>query len=139
MRPSLSSYIDRKLDGVKGEIPQLVHMLKKSFSTPNFRSFWTVWNPIYSYVLTYYVYKPVRKVLPRPLSVLVTFVVNGLFHDFMVYLVLGHTTFKIAQLFLIYGLLVIVEPLIKKMNIKNKMMRVVYNLSLLILPILVVL
>lgn len=46
MKPSLNEYIDLKLDNIKGEIPRLKHMLKKSFTAPSFRVFWTVWKKI---------------------------------------------------------------------------------------------
>lgn len=135
MPPSLNDYIDRRLDGVKGEIPQLVHMLTKAFTSPSFRAFWTVWNPLYSYVLTYYVYLPARRLLPRPPSVLITFLVSGLFHDFIVYLLLGQTTFKIVQVFFVYALVVVCEPSAKKLNMTRTPTRVTYNLFLLTLPV----
>lgn len=85
MRPTLNQYISRKLDGVQGEIPRTIHIFKKSFTQGNFREFWNVWNPIYSYILTFFVYKPLRRLIPKTLALLVTFVTNGLFHDIVVY------------------------------------------------------
>ncbi len=139
MKPSFNDFIDGRLDGVKGEIPRLIYMFRKAFASPSFRVFWTVWNPLFGYVLTYYVYLPARRVLPRPLSVLITFLVSGLFHDFIVHLVLGQTTFKVTKLFFLYAMLVIFEPSAKKMNMEGKVSRIVYNLSLLISPVVLIL
>ena len=139
MKPSLSQYINRRLGGTKGEIAQLKYMLKHSFSAPNFRSFWIVWNPIFSYVLLYYVYKPIRRLLPSSLAQVITFVVNGLFHDFMVYLIMGVKGFTVTRLFGIYGVLVLIEGyLASKVIIKNKAWASIYNAIMLLLPIIIV-
>ena len=39
MKPMLKKYSSIKLGGVEGEIPQLIYMFKKSFTTANFRIF----------------------------------------------------------------------------------------------------
>jgi len=136
MKPTLKKYISRKLGGVEGEIPQLIYMFKKSFTTPNFRKFWNVWNPIYSYILMYYVYKPLRSLLPRQVSLIVTFVVNGLFHDMMVFIILKRSDFIVTKLFLIYGIIVIAESLLV-INLPNKKpLRILYNFTLLSVPVL---
>lgn len=138
MKPTLNAYVSRRLDGVQGEIPRLIHMFKKAFSMANFRLFWNIWNPIYSYILTYYVYKPLRIVLPKPLSLVLTFIVNGLFHDLVVFILLGHSRFVISKLFLIYAMLVVLESILKIRLPEHKLIRLLYNLSLLLVPVLIV-
>ena len=133
MRPKMSRYISKKLDGEKGEIPRLKKMFSKSFTAPNFRSFWNAWNPIYSYVLTYFVYSNLRSIIGKTSALLVTFLINGLFHDIIVFLLLKRTSFNVSKLFIIYGLLVIIETKLN-ISIKNKSIRVLYNLILVLLP-----
>lgn len=48
----------------------------------SFADFWRLWNPVYGYVLLYHVYRPLRRRLPRPVAVYLTFLVSGfLLHD----------------------------------------------------------
>lgn len=48
----------------------------------SFVGFWRRWNPVYGYVLLYFIYRPLRRVLPRPAAVLATFLVSGFaLHD----------------------------------------------------------
>jgi hypothetical protein len=54
----------------------------KPLGAPSFRAFWTYWNPVYGYVLLYFVYRPLRRYLPRSVATFLTFVVSGLLlHD----------------------------------------------------------
>ena len=139
MRPRLSKYVSLKLGGVEGELPRLKYMLKKSFTASNFRSFWNAWNPIYSYVLMYFIYKPIRRILPRPLAVVITFIANGLFHDLMVFLILGRSDLVITKLFLVYGLMVVIETVVGlSLTNRKTLVVVLYNLLMLLLPIIVI-
>ena len=135
MKPTLQRYISKKLDGVEGELPRLKKMFSKSFSARNFRLFWNAWNPIYTYVLTYYVYSPLRKKLNKSIALVLTFLINGLFHDIVVLLVLKETSFNVSKLFILYGLLVLLESKIQ-VDIKGIINRVIYNMVLLIGPVL---
>jgi hypothetical protein len=48
----------------------------------SFADFWRLWNPVYGYVLLFFVYRPLRQRLPRPAAVYLTFLVSGfLLHD----------------------------------------------------------
>ena len=54
----------------------------KPLGAPSFRAFWTYWNPVYGYLLLYFVYRPLRRYLPRSIATFLTFVVSGLLlHD----------------------------------------------------------
>jgi len=136
MKITLNQYISKKLDGVEGEIPRLIYMFKKSFTRANFRMFWNVWNPIYSYILTFYVYKPMRKVFAKTIAFILTFTVSGLFHDVIVYLMLGYTNFSATKLFITYALILLLEDQLKVNLSKNKLLRIIYNFSLLMMPFL---
>jgi len=139
MNLTLNQYINYRLDGVKGEIPRLIHMFKKSFTASSFRRFWNIWNPIFTYVLSYYVYKPLRKIVHRNTAVVLTFVINGLFHDLIVWIVLRRIDFLMTSIFLVYGVAVISETYLLSQLPKNKIMRVAYNMSMLFGPVLLML
>lgn len=137
MRVSLSKYISKKLDGVEGEIPRMIHMFKKSFSAPNFKYFWTYWNPIYSYVLGFYVYKPIKKVFSATIARTITFLINGIFHDIVVSLIMGKVSYLVTLLFLIYAIQLIVEDHFK-IRLKKSYSKVSYNLFMLITPFVII-
>lgn len=137
MKMSLRRYIDNRLDGVQGELPQMKRMFKKSFASANFRTFWFYWNPIYSYVLTYYVYRPLKRLMPQEMARSLTFIINGVFHDIVVSLVLGRVFYGVTLLFTVYTLLLYVEEMLR-IHIENKLVRVLYNLIMLVGPFLAI-
>lgn len=133
MKMTLGRYINKRLDGVQGELPQLAHMMKKSFSASNFRTFWFYWNPIYSYILTYYVYKPLKNIMSQGMARSLTFIVNGLFHDLVVSLVIGSVFYGVTLLFSIYMVILSIEEKLN-LNISKLWVRVFYNLTLFLVP-----
>jgi hypothetical protein len=79
-RPSLAVYVERRLG--TGTRTMLRNWVLRSFGAPSFGEFWRYWNPVYGYVLTYFVYRPLRTFAPRPVAVWLTFVACGFFlHD----------------------------------------------------------
>jgi hypothetical protein len=46
-------------------------------SAPSFADFWRRWNPPFAYLVQYYVYRPLRRIAPRPLAILASFAVSG--------------------------------------------------------------
>jgi hypothetical protein len=79
-RPPFRAYLDRKLGGTTAE--RWFNFFLRPFAAPSLAQFWRRWNPVYGYVLTYFVYRPARRVLPRRLAVMATFVFGGLvMHD----------------------------------------------------------
>ena len=82
-RITLNEFILRRL-GQADDIGLLKTMFVRSFGAGSFREFWRYWNPVYGYYLYYYCYKPLRKILPRPLCVIITFGCSGFFlHDLL--------------------------------------------------------
>lgn len=54
----------------------------RPFGARSFSEFWRLWNPVYGYFLTYYAYRPLTRILPRPAAMLLTFVLAGfVLHD----------------------------------------------------------
>ncbi len=62
------------------------NMFFKPFISSSLRSFWKYWNPTWGYFLLFYCYKPLKRLFPRWVSLLLTFAVSGLVHD-MIYIV----------------------------------------------------
>ncbi len=82
-RLTLTQFIALRLGKSNEPAVLLKSMLARSFGAGSFRDFWRYWNPVYGYYLFYYCYKPFGRILPRPLSVLITFACSGFFlHDF---------------------------------------------------------
>ena len=79
--PTLGEFVRRRL-GSGSDLEQLKRMFGRSFGAGSFGAFWRYWNPVYTYYLDRFVYRPLRKVLPRPLAVVATFACSGfLLHD----------------------------------------------------------
>jgi uncharacterized membrane protein YedE/YeeE len=79
---TLNQFIEQRLGQNKDVGVLLRTMLVRSFGAGSFRDFWRYWNPVYGYWLYRYCYKPLRRMLPRPLCVIVTFACSGfLLHD----------------------------------------------------------
>ncbi len=58
------------------------NMLSRSFTATSLSAFWRYWNPGYGFFLLQYCYKPLRKVFPHSVSLLLTFIVCGFcLHD----------------------------------------------------------
>jgi hypothetical protein len=57
-------------------------MLGRSFGAGSFAGFWRYWNPVYSYYLDRFCYRPLRRVFPRSPAMVATFACSGfLLHD----------------------------------------------------------
>lgn len=81
VRPTLARFVMRRT-GTGGQSKQLWNLLVRPFAAKSFSDFWRLWNPFYGYYLFYYCYKPLRRVVARPLAELATFAVSGFFlHD----------------------------------------------------------
>lgn len=81
--PTMEDYIASRL-GLEKNAGFI--LLKKVFTKPlkakSIREFWYYWNPFYTYILTFYIYKPCKKILPKGLSMIVTFFFCGyVLHD----------------------------------------------------------
>jgi hypothetical protein len=86
-RISFSRYLSFRL-GRRGGRTAWFNFFLKPFGARSFDEFWRLWNPVYGYFLFYFSYRPLRRVLPRPLAMLVTFIACGfLLHDLPAWLI----------------------------------------------------
>ena len=80
-RPTLAEFSNRRI-GSGSQLQQLANLLVRPFAAPSFIGFWRLWNPVYGYYLYYWSYRPLRRVVPRPVAELATFAVSGfVLHD----------------------------------------------------------
>jgi hypothetical protein len=79
-RPAYARYLYARL-GPGGPWQCLGHMFSRAFGASDFGRFWQYWNPFFGYFLGYFCYVPLRRFAPRPLCLISTFALNGLFHD----------------------------------------------------------
>jgi MBOAT, membrane-bound O-acyltransferase family len=76
---TLTRYIEQRLGRTPRE--QAINFLGRPFSADSFAGFWRYWNPVWSYYLTYFCYRHLRRGMPRPLAAWLTFLVCGVVHD----------------------------------------------------------
>ena len=80
--PSFHGFISHRL----GDPRHPVRFLRNFFLVPlrsrSFGEFWSLWNPIFGYFLIFFIFRPLRRRMPRPLAVYLTFLASGfLLHD----------------------------------------------------------
>ncbi|MEO6002655.1 MAG: hypothetical protein ABIZ04_18090 [Opitutus sp.] len=82
MRPTFVTCLVRELghDHTVGGLLKKIFL--RPFAAPSFAGFWRRWNPAYRYILLFYFYAPLRRLLPRWMAKWFTFVLCGLLlHD----------------------------------------------------------
>lgn len=80
-RLTLRQYLRFRL-GRRGGREAWFNFFVKPFGASSFAGFWRLWNPVYGYYLTYFVYRPLARRMPRPVAVLLTFIACGfVLHD----------------------------------------------------------
>ncbi len=105
-RPSLAAFTRSRL-GAGAASALLVRMLKRAFTAPSLRRFWYYWNPAYGYVLQYFCYRPLSRLLPASVALVITFAASGLLlHDLLVFLVMrmlgGSAYFPVVTLAFVF-------------------------------------
>ena len=79
-------------------------MLHRSLGAGSFASFWLYWNPVFGYYLGRYVDSPLRRVLPRPAALVLTFVLCGGLHDLVTMAVRGAVALLFTPWFFLLGI-----------------------------------
>lgn len=107
-RPSLTEFINDRL-GV-GTAVQARNFVARPLGAASPTEFWRYWNPVYGYVLRYFVYLPLRRALPRPVAVVATFASCGFFaHDLVGWLLARDLRFPFTTVaFVIFALIALI-------------------------------
>lgn len=113
--PGFHRFITHRL----GDPRHPARFLRNFFLVPlcsrSFAEFWRLWNPIFGYVLIFFVYRPLRRRMPRPVAVYLTFLTSGfLLHDlpFNLSADLAHGRLEfpaVTLLFAVFGLLTLLS------------------------------
>ena len=108
---TLGQYVSQRNGVALGDSGSLQNMLNRSFGAGSFAEFWQYWNPIWGYGLGKYVYSPLRRVLPRGIAVIMTFVVSGAIHDLAATAVQRSPVFLLTPWFFLLGVGVVLGRL----------------------------
>jgi hypothetical protein len=82
-RPGFHTFLMGRLgDPLRQPGRFLSNFFLRPLCAPSFRDFWRAWNPVYGYVLLFFVYPTLRRYLPRRAAVYGSFLFSGFFlHD----------------------------------------------------------
>jgi hypothetical protein len=106
---TLSEYV-KKRNGVPiGDSNSLRKNLYRSLGAKNFATFWNYWNPIFGYYLGKKVFKPLKKIIPISLSLVLTFIFCGLIHDFVITIIRGKISFFFSVWFFLMAICVVLS------------------------------
>ena len=81
---NLSDYVKKRNGVALGDSKSLKNMMIRSLGAGKFSKFWEYWNPIWSYYLGNYIFKPLKKVFPSAISLILTFTFCGFLHDLVI-------------------------------------------------------
>jgi hypothetical protein len=104
---NLSDYIKKRNGVPLGASNSLRNMLSRSLGAGKFSIFWRYWNPVWSYYLGKFIFKPLKKFLPPSVSLLITFAFCGFLHDAVIMLIRQEFALLLTPWFLLMGFVVI--------------------------------
>lgn len=110
---TLAEYVHHRTGLPLGASGSLKNMLRRSLGAGSFAGFWQYWNPIWGYGLGRYIYKPLQRIFPAAIALLLTFVVSGAIHDAVTMLVRRRWAFLFVPWFTMMGILVIIGRALK--------------------------
>lgn len=100
---TLADYIKKRNGVAIGSSKSLRNNLYRSLGSKNFSTFWNYWNPIFGFYLGKFIYKPLKKIFPVTIALLLTFIFCGLIHDSVTTVVRGEISFFFSFWFLMMG------------------------------------
>lgn len=110
---NLSEYVKKRNGVPMGAKNSLRNMISRSLGAGKFSIFWKYWNPIWSYYLGKYIFKPLKNILPPTLSLILTFGFCGFLHDIVIMLVRWDIALLFTPWFLMMGLWLVISDFIK--------------------------
>ena len=128
---TLSQYVLKRNGVPMGDNKGLLLMLQRAFGAGSFANFWKYWNPIWSYYLSRFIFKPLKRVFPTALATILTFSISGLIHDLAVMVLKSKISFLLSYWFTLMGILVVAGELLKINYSKSPFwVRVIFNFIL---------
>ena len=108
----LSEYVIRKNGVPFGHPKSLRNNLTRSLGAKNFATFWTFWNPIFSYFIGTKVFRPLKIIFPDAIALLMAFVFCGLIRDAVTTIARLKISLFFSVWFFIMGSLVLITKLL---------------------------
>jgi hypothetical protein len=110
-RVSFRDYVKRRL-GPGPSWRQTWRVLAGPFFAQTLSGFWTLWNPVWSWCLHEWFYRPARRHLPRSVAVLLTFVASGLIHNALAVALSGRVSPFTTLYFTFLGTVVVLTEVV---------------------------
>ena len=110
---NLATYVKRRNGVPLGHSKSLKNKMERSLGAGKFSIFWQYWNPIWSYYLGKYVFKPLKKVVPSPISLILTFIFCGFIHDVVIMLLHWNFELLLTPWFFLMSLCVVISEFAK--------------------------
>lgn len=104
---TLAEYVKKRNGVPLGSNKSLANMLNRSLGAGSFALFWKYWNPIWSYYLAKFFFKPLKTFLPSSLALIITFCASGLIHDFVIMLLRKQIALLFTPWFFLMALCVV--------------------------------
>ncbi|WP_367209115.1 hypothetical protein [Sphingobacterium sp. R2] len=108
----LSEYVAKRNGVPIGHPKSLRNNLQRSLGAKNFSAFWNFWNPIFGYYLGTKIFKPLKKILPDALALVLTFIFCGFVHDLVTTLLRGKLSLFFSVWFFLMGVSVAITKYI---------------------------
>jgi hypothetical protein len=99
-------YVERRL-GTGSPWTQTWRVLVRPFLAPSLSDFWSLWNPVWSWHLQRWCYRPLRRRMPRATAALLTFIASGLAHNLLAWAVSGRFSPLTTVFFGVLGIVVL--------------------------------
>lgn len=109
VQPTFAEYQRRRLGRRGPQWHQIVRMVGRSFGAPTFAAFWRYWNPLFGYYLYYRCYRPLIRIIPRPMAVIATFAASGVVHDLFATVAVQRPIAWCTGAFTVFGVFVVAE------------------------------
>jgi D-alanyl-lipoteichoic acid acyltransferase DltB (MBOAT superfamily) len=131
---NLSDYVKKRNGVPLGASESLRNMIVCSLGAGTFSKFWRYWNPIWSYYLGKYIFKPLKTVFPVAVSLLLTFTFCGFLHDLVVMFIRWDFVFLLTPWFFLMGLCALIGDFAKIDYSKFPwMVRAVINITIILI------
>jgi hypothetical protein len=80
-RPNFHQFLVRRLGSPRRPLHFLINCFVRPLTATSFAGFWRAWNPPLAYVLLFFIYRPLSRLVPRPVARYVAFLASGVLHD----------------------------------------------------------
>ena len=128
---TLTEYVKKRNGVAIGSSKSLRNNLYRSLGAKNFSTFWNYWNPIFGYYLGKFIFKPLKRILPIGIALLLTFIFCGIIHDAVTTIIRLKISFFFTIWFAMMGIAVLITRYLNQnFNKRIWIFRAFVNLSI---------